>query len=166
MAIRPASIDDLIAISQLVTATVTTHIAPTLNPVGRQRLMTSVAEDATRQRFEDGWLHLVDASEGTIHGVIVIKPICHLYHLFVTTRRQRLGIGRQLFEAADAWTRHRHGSRLQTVNASINAIEAYHAFGFEADGSIREVDGITFQPMKRLLVSSRRTPDNRVSEDL
>ena len=149
---RNATTNDAHAISVFVSALSAEHIGPSLSKGGLDKLLGSMDEAATKKRIVDGWPHVCITDERTLLAVAVIKPPTHLYHLFVRTDQQRTGIGTKLFKVMDAWCVDSFGSNISTVNSSLNAVEAYHRFGFDTDGPVIETDGVRHQPMVRRIV--------------
>ncbi|MBC8875122.1 MAG: GNAT family N-acetyltransferase [Planctomycetes bacterium] len=149
MTLRNATLDDASAISRFVTDLATEHIAPSLTDNGLSHLLASMNLESTQARIEDGWLHILQISDRDILGLIVVKPPAHLYHLFVDTPAQRSGVGRRLFRVADERTLRDNGIRIETVNSSLNAIDAYRRLGFVTSGAVVDVEGVRFQPMIR-----------------
>ncbi len=91
------------------------------------------------------WVALED---GAMVGVAAVKPPSHIYHLFVRSDRQRNGIGRRLMNEALRFISDRCGKATVTVNSSLNAVHAYHRFGFRNAGNeVFDVSGVRFQPM-------------------
>lgn len=150
MTIREAKLSDAAEISRFVTRLATQHIGPTISTAGLETLLSSMDEVETEQRIAENWLHLLDLENGVLRGLIVVKPPTHLFHLFVATDVQRSGIGRQLFELADQRTLQEAGTRIQTVNSSLNSIPVYVQLGFAANGSAVDQAGVRFQPMIRV----------------
>ena len=149
MELSHATIDDAAAISELVSSVSRNFIATSLGPGGLSKLLASMDRDATEQRIREGWLHLLAIERHVLVGVIVVKPWTHLYHFFVRDDWRGRGIGRTLFESAEAWALERVGKRLQTVNSSLNAIGIYERLGFESSGPVIDLDGVRYQPMAR-----------------
>lgn len=149
MRIRNAVIDDVFAISELVSALATTYIAPSLCEGGLETLLATMGVAATRQRMLDGWPHLCAVEKRELVGVLVVKPPSHLYYLFVCSDAQRSGIGRRLFSIADERLCNAPDGHLTTVNSSLNAIRFYERLGFVANDEVAEVGGVRFQPMVR-----------------
>ncbi len=148
--IRHATPTDARQISELVSAVTRQHIGPQLSGTGLQVLLRSMDEESTRTRLVDAWPTFCAFRDGTLAGVLVIKPPCHLYQLFVRSDMHGKGIGRCLFEVAEKRVIEDTGDGLRTVNASLNAVGVYKRFGFELKGSVMEHDGVSFQPMVRI----------------
>ena len=146
---RNAELSDARSISALVSALSSEHIAQTLGDGGLELLLSSMDLAATRERIEDQWLHLCAFNVDKLVGVVVVKPKCHLYHLFVETDFQNKGIGSQLFAKADAATLAKTKAKLSTVNSSLNVVQVYQGLGFVADGPISDTNGVRCQPMVR-----------------
>ena len=72
----------------------------------------------------------------------------HLFHLFVDDSYQGRGLARQLWNEARRRVTQSGGLSEFTVNASLNAVIVYERFGFQSEGEVRQVNGISFQPMR------------------
>ena len=155
MRIRRADISEASDISSFVLELAESHIGPTLEEGGLQKLLDSMDTESTSQRFRDGFPHWIVDEGAQILGVAAVKAPGHLYHLFVTTERQREGIGRVLLGEALRFISEEQNCSLATVNASLNSIEAYKKFGFMETSPTMEIDGVRFQPMSQSLSELR-----------
>ena len=133
MKIRPADSGDAEEVSRFVSGLAATFIGPTLAEGGLEKLLGSLDLESTLIRMKDGFRHWLAVDEGGTIGVVVVKPPSHLYHLFVEADRQRSGVGRLLLEKAIQSVVETSGCDSITVNASLNAEEAYRRFGFCRD---------------------------------
>ena len=147
--IRIATLDDADEISSLVSALSRDQVGPSLGEGGLDKLLRSMNASSTRQRINDGWPTFCAWQRGRLVGVVVVSPPSHLFHLFVRSDFQRCGIGRALLGVADQKALELAGSRLATVNSSLNAISVYQRWGFVPEGPIKDLDGVRFQPMVR-----------------
>jgi len=148
--IRRAILTDARQISELVSTVTRQHIGPQLSGTGLQVLLRSMDEESVRTRLVDTWPTFCAFRDATLAGVIVIKPPCHLYQLFVRSNMHGKGFGRSLFEMAEKHVIEAGGYGIRTVNASLNAISVYKRLGFELSGPVMEQDGVRFQPMVRI----------------
>lgn len=147
--VRPATLEDAGSISELVCRLAVTDIGGSLGQEALKRLTSQMDEASTRDRIAHQWLHLCAFDETQLVGLVVVKPVAHLYHLFVHRAHQRQGIGAMLFHLADQKVLDREQIAISTVNSSLNATPFYGRLGFVPDGPINEVDGVRFQPMQR-----------------
>lgn len=143
--IRPATLDDAAVIGALVRASAETHILSDLSAEGRATFLADHDDASIARRLRDGFAYHVAEDGGALVGVVGMRPPAHLYHLFVVDALRRSGLGRRLWLHAYAAA----GSpAVVTVNASLNAVDAYERFGFVREGGPMEVNGVKFQPMR------------------
>lgn len=150
MRICRANISEASKVSFFVSKLAKTHIGPTLQDGGIQKLLDSMNNESVVQRMRDGFPHWIAYEGALIIGVVVVKPPCHIYYLFVTTERQREGIGRLLLTKALDYIWKDEHCKSATVNASLNSIEAYRKFGFSETSESIEDGGVRFKPMSKL----------------
>src|SRR5215510_15147835 len=148
MLIRVATVEDAPAISALVTASARDHIASSLTEGGLSYLLSEMTTEHQAQRIQNGYQFFVALESDALVGTAAIRPPAHLYYLFVDTRHQRRGIGRQLWNHARDWIAASTNCGSITVNSSLNAIAAYERFGFVIAGPPEEHDGVRYQPMR------------------
>lgn len=146
---RDATAADAERISEFVIGVSESYISETLTEAGFTRLAESMSPESTRERIDNKWTHILELEDGKILGVVVVKPECHLYHLFVDAGLHGAGHGRRLFELADERTLKNSNSRITTVNSSLNAVGFYMRLGFEPNGQEMNDNGVRFQPMTR-----------------
>ncbi len=95
-----------------------------------------------------GHIVYVALNNQEIVGVIKTKNVNHISWLFVDSKHQTKGIGKNLIRTA---VNHclRISPEIQeiTVNSSPNSYSAYQRFGFFTTGSETEGNGIIFTPM-------------------
>ena len=149
MDIRDATSTEASAIATFVSAISSEHIAISLGTGGLKKLLDSMDAYATQQRIDEGWPHICAFEDGDLAAIVVVKPPNHLYHLFVRSDLQRTGIGKTMVGLADAWSIKMNGTRLATVNASLNAVRYYECLGFDISGPSLDTDGVRYQPMIR-----------------
>lgn len=95
-------------------------------------------------------------SENQLVGIIGLRPEAHICLLFVASTHQKMGIAKQLLRQLIAAVSSLQVSQL-TVNSSCYAEEIYKRMGFSATASKQTVNGITFIPMRYLLIDERDT---------
>jgi len=150
--LRPAGIEDVDAISDLVTALAQKFITPDYSATGAAVLLESMTAEETRKRLDAGFHYLVAVNEGAVNegavvGVGAMKDNTHLYHLFVDEAHHGRGIARQLWEnLRDASLAKGNPGRI-TVNSSRYAVPMYLRMGFVKDGGVTAKNEITCQPM-------------------
>ena len=145
--LRPAGIEDVDAISDLVTTLAQKFITPDYSATGAAVLLESMTAEETRKRMDAGFRYLVAIEEGAVVGVGAMKDNAHLYHLFVAETHHGRGIARQLWEnLRDASLAKGNPGRI-TVNSSRYAVPMYLRMGFVKDGGVTAKNEITCQPM-------------------
>lgn len=98
-------------------------------------------------------------NQGELLGVIEIRNNAHLSLLFVSPDHQRQGIGKQLLAAAIKWTVHEDPNlKKLTVHASPNSVRAYEKLGFSTISAEKEVNGIRFTSMEKVIGIGHRLP--------
>ncbi len=103
------------------------------------------------QRFHLAWL------EGDrLVGVAAMRDDSHLFQFFVSTRLQRRGIARQLWQRVMRDAVRRAGTRHFTLKSSAMAEPVYRRFGFVPSGPLTVSDtGLITRPMHLDLPSGR-----------
>ena len=149
MDIRDATSTEASAIATFVSSIASEHIASSLGEGGLKKLLDSMDAHATQQRIDEGWPHICAFVDDDLAAIVVVKPPTHLYHLFVRSDLQRTGIGKTILGLADAWCIKTSGTRLATVNSSLNAVHIYKCLDFDTDGAVLDTDGVRYQPMIR-----------------
>lgn len=120
--------------------------APAIGALMSRVLRVSLAAEAASvqqdmehnvQRNLELWLaapqasvQIVAVEEAQIVGVVLVKECWNLCSLFVETRLQGQGLGRQLMEAAMAACRGRSPKQALYLNAAPTAIAFYERLGF------------------------------------
>ena len=90
---------------------------------------------------------LVACSGNTLAGVIAMRDIYHVHHLFVAEPFQGQGMARKLWLAASSRAIAKNGKQTFTVRSSAYAVPAYQRLGFSKTGSTLQKDGVEFVPM-------------------
>ena len=85
------------------------------------------------------------APEGLVGVLATRSGGSHIALFFVEGKRHRQGIGKRLFQAAEADNR----SERMTVNSSPYAVPVYHRLGFRDTDAEQVVNGLRFTPMER-----------------
>lgn len=85
------------------------------------------------------------APEGLVGVLATRSGGAHIALFFVEGKRHRQGIGKRLFQAAEADNR----SERMTVNSSPYAVPVYHRLGFRDTDAEQVVNGLRFTPMER-----------------
>ena len=146
--IRPATIEDIIAISELVVSCTNQYIAPSLSQAGLDRLIDAMAVECQRKRINGDFRFFVATDSNDIVGTSAINPPDHLYYLFVKTGFQGRGIGQKLLQVACSHVAQQTDPTQITVNSSLNSIEFYRRYGFVETGPVKNDQEVVFQPMR------------------
>lgn len=150
MKIRLAQVQDSSAIQQLIAALSANFFIypdqreaePFLASVSLAAVQGYLAD--TRYRY---WL--AEDAAGQVVGFIAVRDQTHLFHLFVADSHQRQGLASQLWQIALDYLLESSATTALTVNASLNAVEVYQRWGFQASATIQSMHGIRFLPMSR-----------------
>ena len=148
MNLRLGNVADASQIAHLI-ASFQSELTVDPSGVGAEQYIASVSERAERQYLESPrYFYIVAEEAGTFAGFIAMRDNAHLFHLFVARAFQRIGLARRLWRAAREEALGRSTPVAFTVNASLNAVPVYEAFGFVPSGSVTTVHGISFMPMR------------------
>ena len=98
--------------------------------------------------IETGFTYHVAEVDEKIVGVVGVRSINHLYHLFVAKPYQRQGIGQRLWEHAKSVCLEKGNPGIFTVNSSNSALPVYKKLGFTEAGPTENSGGIISTPMK------------------
>ncbi len=146
--IRRGAVPDADRISNFVTALSEEFIVAEFTAEGRTHFLGELSTTEMARRLAgDFRFYLAEDGEG-LAGVAAIRSNTHLYYLFVAKPYQGTGLVRRL------WSRVKEdslalGNRGRfTVNASNYAIRAYEKLGFRRTESIREQNGVLYNPME------------------
>lgn len=139
---------DAPAIARLTIREVCRHVRADCSEQGFLRLLGELAARRVEERLQGEFRYWVARDAGGIAGVCALRAESHLYHLFVASRWQGLGIGRCLWETArdDVLSRLPHVASF-TVYASTFARPFYLRQGFRPDGAANVQNGIRSWPM-------------------
>lgn len=154
MHIRPATIDDADAFSQLLHS-VTSYFTIHPNGEGAELFFETITPAAMAQRLQStqftywaGVDHL-----GHLIGVVGIRDNAHLYHLYVAPDQHRKGYASQLWAHAKQAALAAGNPGDFTVNSSLYAEKLYLGLGFVPTSEKQEMHGLAYIPM-RLQTSS------------
>ncbi|MFM8536121.1 MAG: GNAT family N-acetyltransferase [Acidimicrobiia bacterium] len=89
----------------------------------------------------------IAVSESSLLGFIAFRVLSHLFNIFLSPEHQRTGVGRALWQCALAHASSPIAEQDITVNAGLNAVPVYLAFGFIQVGDVIRQHGIAFVPM-------------------
>lgn len=158
MQIRPATIDDATALSQLLHS-VTSYF--TIHPDGKgaEQFFETITPTAMAQRLQSAQFKYWAGfdSNGRLIGVVGIRDNSHLYHLYVAPDQHRKGYASQLWAHAKQAAIAAGNPGEFTLNSSLYAENMYRGFGFVPTAEKQEMHGLAFIPM-RLTMTSSDTP--------
>jgi GNAT superfamily N-acetyltransferase len=128
------------------------QVAPLYAAEGVAEFLAYVAPHRFASRMLSRHVGFVaEDQNGQIVGLVEIRDFSHISLLFVSTARQRHGIGRRLLAEAVARCMDVHPEAAElTVNASPNSVPAYTRYGFVPIAPEQEMNGIRFVPMQML----------------
>ena len=148
MQLREARLSDVQAISNLVQSLSEKYVTPEFPADARDEFLKSLTANGIRQLIESGLHYHLAEVDGTVVGIVGMKDNKHLYHLFVDEGFQRKGIARQLWNIAIENCKAAGNRGEFTVNSSRYAQRVYESFGFVAQSTPQERNGIVTIPMK------------------
>jgi GNAT superfamily N-acetyltransferase len=129
--LRQASVDDAVAISNLVQAGFIEHVAPDWELGARRDFLNDTSAEKLAARIAEATFVEVYEDDGQILGVISLPRPTLVQLFFVASSHLRTGVGRALWEAARAHLEERC-PEVNTVelNSTPYALPAYKALGF------------------------------------
>ncbi len=123
-------------------------IIPTLSEAGKKEFSENLAIDVNAAFSKpDVDVYGIYSGEQLIAYTAVSRN-SHISQLYVSTDKQRRGLGKMLIDFVEQRAKKAGVSRL-SVKASLNAVRFYEKCGFEITGDVQEVSGVRFQPMQR-----------------
>jgi len=123
-------------------------VAPEFSQEGIDAFMKYIQPEELAIHIRRNHFVLIAELSSEIIGVIAIRDNNHIALLFVDSRFQRRGVGRQLFgKALEVCRCDELGLSQITVNASLNSIKVYGCLGFTPTDVEQCVNGIRFVPM-------------------
>jgi GNAT superfamily N-acetyltransferase len=146
--IRPATVVDASAISRLIGA-VAHHFTVHPQGVGAEAFLQTLSPEAIAGYVQADAMAYTTAWDGdALAGVVALRDLSHVFHLFVAPAYQRQGVANALWRhaMAQARTMGHHGGF--TVNATPYALPVYQRFGFVATGPEVQTRGIAYVPMR------------------
>ena len=147
MNIRPASTDDVVAISALLYSLTEKFVAAEFPARAAKALLVSMLPVGIHKLMQSGCRYHVAESDGRIIGVICMKDNKHLYHLFVAADQQRKGVARNLLQTAMAACREAGYAGEFSVNSAVSTQKVYEKLGFVAQPVKRTREGMITIPM-------------------
>lgn len=141
---------DAVAIGILARRLTRRWVLPGLPASAAPMLLADMGAWAIRRKMHAGRrFHLACLDDGRVVGVAAIRDDSHLFQFFVSTRMQRRGIARKLWQRSMRDAIRRAATRRFTLNSSLMAIPVYQRLGFERVGPITvSGSGLATQPMQ------------------
>jgi len=150
--IRPLSTNDIVPAMGLVWRVFAEFVVPEYSERGVAEFKAFIRPSFITSNMSSGGFRLWGAYENEqIAGVIAIKPPLHITLLFVDKHYHRRGIARKLFETVINDQAITNGHARVTVYSSPYAVDVYRCMGFEPTDTERNVNGLRFTPMERVL---------------
>lgn len=145
--IRPATPEDAEKISDLIIPLCKKYIIDEFEAPAKKKFLLHHNHQAIKTHIIAG-LHYFVLDDKKIHGVIGIKPPCHLFHLFVDDQLRGTGVGRQLWEFAKNFMCKQYHCEIISVNSSTHAVGFYEKLRFNKISGPRNQTGIISTPME------------------
>ena len=154
MKLRPGTCSDAEAIAALI-ASFQAEIADNPNGAGAEQYLASVSSEAERSYLQSArYSYVVAEREASMLGFVALRDVSHIFHLFVQRQHQRSGVARQLWEHVKAQVLNSAAPSEFTVNSSLRAVSVYRSFGFEPVGEVVSTHGISFLPMRLVVLKN------------
>ncbi|MBQ4256663.1 MAG: GNAT family N-acetyltransferase [Oscillospiraceae bacterium] len=142
--------DDIDAALRLVRRTFEECTAPMFDPHGRESFRAFIFSGDIESGVENGTVRAYAARRSRhMVSAMFTRDETHIILAFTDKEYQRQGCGKALLEAV---ARDIEGREELTVNAAPSGYAFYEKSGFVPAGEERTEDGITFTPMKKILV--------------
>ncbi|OTG66434.1 GNAT family N-acetyltransferase [Acinetobacter silvestris] len=111
-----------------------------------------IAELIQNEEFE----YLLAQNDKELIGVIALKKLSHLYHLFIAEKFQKQGYSRLLWNyLMGQYFANSSEIAHVTVNASLNSVTVYERLGFHRlEQAVQVFNGMQFVPMQYQIFQS------------
>lgn len=165
MEIRMLQQPELLPALHLVWEVYAETIAPNSSPEGVASFQKFIKYDYISQVWQRGELIFFGAyEEGTLCGILAIRPDGHIALFFVKKERQGQGIGHMLFDHAYHYcAQYLHADRM-TVNAEPDAVERYIHMGMRPVSGEQVREGMRYVPMEMYVNLGMVSPKSRHSK--
>ncbi|KPV95715.1 hypothetical protein AN214_02283 [Pseudoalteromonas sp. P1-9] len=148
MLIRQATLEDSVAISELISRLTVKHVLPSCESKTHDLLLSSMSSEQVKQNLQSDYYYLLaENANKQLIGVAGLKNYNHLYHLFVCDNHQGRGFARTLWQTIKHDAERINNTKQFTVNSAITAESIYLSFGFKRLSGIRNRDGMVDIPM-------------------
>ena len=147
---RLAAPQDAIAIGVLARRVTRRWILPEQPTSAAAPLLYGMSARVIRRKILAGQrFHLACRDDGRLLGVAAMRDDAHLFQFFVSTRAQRQGIARRLWQRVMRDAIRRAGTRRFTLHSSAMAEPVYRRLGFVSSGPVTvNPTGLITQPMR------------------
>jgi GNAT superfamily N-acetyltransferase len=145
---RIAEVGDAERIAALIRELAAKFILCDFSAEEKSRFLSDHTSMAVVDRIRTCFRYRIAEFDGELVAVIGVRDWAHLSHLFVAEAFQGQGLGRALWEQAKAECLERGNPGTFTVKSAKIAVPVYERFGFVATGSVQDMGGVQFVPMK------------------
>lgn len=146
--VREAAPTDAKQISELI-CTVTRQFNASSSGKVATWFLESVSPSSITACMENRQYHcLVGYCEQSLTGVVTIRDMSHIHHLFVDPAFHRQGIAAALWAHAKTHAIASGNTESFSVRSSEYALPIYQRFGFRVTSSLSEKNGLSYIPMK------------------
>jgi len=142
--IRKATLEDALAISDLIRPLARRYIANEFTPQGAANLLASLDAAAIEGYLASAYEYHVADKDGALVGVVGVRDNSHL---FVADDFRGHGLARELWRVARNACREAGNAGEFTVNSSRFAVGMYRKFGFVQTGPAEAKHGVTSIPL-------------------
>ncbi|UXI04346.1 GNAT family N-acetyltransferase [Photobacterium sp. TY1-4] len=146
--IRKATLADANRISHLIVPLTQKYVCPTCDESVHPILLDSMSGSNIKKYLSENYqYHVALNRDDGVVGVVGVRELTHLYHLFVSDHYQGQGLAKQLWEIAKSEAVSNGNKGRFTVNSALNAEKVYLNFGFSRMNGIRNRGGMIDIPM-------------------
>lgn len=150
--IRKATVSDSHIISQLISSNAQLLLQDDFEDDGLSFFLTAVKSTSIKEYMEQGFAYWVAEIDSEVVGVVAIKDVSHIFHLFVDKAHHKKGIAKQLWQEVLKYSLANDSNGIFTLNSTSYALPVYQNWGFVTTDEEQIRHGIRFTPMK-LVVS-------------
>lgn len=150
--IRKATVSDSHIISQLISSNAQLLLQDDFEDDGLSFFLNAVKSTSIKEYMEQGFAYWVAEIDSEVVGVVAIKDVSHLFHLFVDKNHHKKGIAKQLWQEVLKYCLANDSNGIFTLNSTSYALPVYQNWGFVITDEEQIRHGIRFTPMK-LVVS-------------
>jgi GNAT superfamily N-acetyltransferase len=146
---RLARPEDARAIGELARRVTRRWILPEQTPRAAVTILAGMSAKVIRAKILAGRRFHLALLDDRLVGVAAMRDDSHLFQFFVSTRHQRRGIARRLWQRVMRDAVRRAGTCRFTLNASLVAVPVYLRLGFVLNGPLNTTsEGLVTMPMR------------------